>query len=101
MPRQTGDFMVSHRTSRADCEWSAARLIEVFGKEGGMRAIQDPADAAKYAALAIRRHLRDPVYRIFLFGSRAAGSAAECSDIDIGIEGPVPVPRAALEIGRA
>lgn len=61
-----------------------------------MRAIQDPADAAKFAALVIRRHLPDPVYRIFLFGSRATGSAAERSDIDIGIEGPAPVPHAAL-----
>ena len=61
-----------------------------------MRAIQDPADAAKFAALVIRRHVPDPAYRIFLFGSRAAGSAAERSDIDIGIEGPAPVPHPAL-----
>ena len=44
----------------------------------------------------IRRHVPDPVYRVFLFGSRAAGSATERSDIDIGIEGPGPVPRSAL-----
>jgi predicted nucleotidyltransferase len=61
-----------------------------------MRAISDPADAAKFAAEVIRRHVTDPVYRVFLFGSRAAGSAAERSDIDIGIEGPAPVPRSAL-----
>jgi predicted nucleotidyltransferase len=61
-----------------------------------MRAIRDPADAAKFAALVIRRHLPDPAYRIFLFGSRATGSAAEHSDIDIGIEGPAPVPHSAL-----
>ena len=61
-----------------------------------MRAIRDPADAAKFAALVIRRHLPDPAYRIFLFGSRATGSAAESSDIDIGIEGPAPVPGQAL-----
>jgi predicted nucleotidyltransferase len=61
-----------------------------------MRAIQDPADAAKFAALVIRRHLPDPAYRIFLFGSRANGSAGERSDIDIGIEGPAPVPHPAL-----
>jgi predicted nucleotidyltransferase len=71
-----------------------------------MRAIQDPADAAKYAALVIRRHLPDPAYRIFLFGSRATGSAAERSDIDIGIEGPAPLPHAAItaihdELGEA
>jgi hypothetical protein len=61
-----------------------------------MRAIQDPADAAKYAVLVIRWHLPDPAYRIFLLGSRASGSAAERSDIDIGIEGPAPVPHPAL-----
>ena len=38
--------------SRADCECAVPRLIEILGKaEGYMRAIQDPADAAKYAAL--------------------------------------------------
>ena len=61
-----------------------------------MRAINDPADAAKFAAEVIRRHIPDPAYRVFLFGSRAVGSAAERSDIDIGIEGPAPVPRPAL-----
>jgi hypothetical protein len=35
-----------------------------------MRAMQDCADAAKFAVLVIRRHLP---YRIFLFGSRAIG----------------------------
>jgi predicted nucleotidyltransferase len=44
----------------------------------------------------IRRHVRDQAYRVFLFGSRAAGTAAERSDIDIGIEGPAPVPGPAL-----
>jgi len=59
--------------SRADCECAVPRLIEILGKaEDYMRAIRD---AAKYAALVIRRHLPDPAYRIFLFGSRATGSA--------------------------
>ena len=61
-----------------------------------MQAIRDPIDAARFAASVIRRHLPDPAYRVFLFGSRATGSAGERSDIDIGIEGPAPVPRAAL-----
>ena len=39
----------------------------------------------------IRRHVPDPAYRVFLFGSRATGSAGERSDIDIGIDGPAPV----------
>ena len=61
-----------------------------------MRAIRDPVDAAQFAASVVRRHLPDPAYRVFLFGSRAAGSAGERSDIDIGIEGPAPVPHSAL-----
>jgi predicted nucleotidyltransferase len=61
-----------------------------------MRAISDAAGAAKFAAEVIRRHLPDPAYRVFLFGSRAAGSEAGRSDVDIGIEGPAPVPRSAL-----
>jgi uncharacterized protein len=61
-----------------------------------MHAILSPLDAAKFAASVIRRYVPDPAYRVFLFGSRATGSAGERSDIDIGIEGPAPVSRAAL-----
>jgi predicted nucleotidyltransferase len=60
-----------------------------------MRAIVYPAEAAKFAASVVRRHLPDS-YRVFLFGSRATGTARERSDIDIGIEGPAPVPHEAL-----
>jgi uncharacterized protein len=63
---------------------------------GHIRAISDAADAAKFAAEVIRRHLPDPDYRVFLFGSRATGSAALSSDVDIGIEGPAPVPHSTL-----
>lgn len=46
--------------------------------------------------------MRDPAYRVFLFGSWASGEARERSDIDIGIEGPGPVdPEAMLEIRAA
>jgi len=31
-------------------------------------------------------------YRLFFFGSRVSGKGSERSDIDIGIEGPKPVP---------
>ena len=61
-----------------------------------MQAIIDPVEAAEFAAVVVRRHLPDPAYRVFLFGSRASGLARERSDIDIGIEGPAPVPRDAL-----
>jgi len=42
-----------------------------------MQAIRNPADAAKFAASVIRRQLPDPPYRVFLFGSRATGSAGD------------------------
>ena len=61
-----------------------------------MRVLQKPDDVARFAASVVRRHLPDPAYRVFLFGSRATGTARDRSDIDIGIEGPVPVPRQAL-----
>lgn len=44
------------------------------------------------AARVIRAHIPDRSYRIFLFGSRAEGTAQKRSDIDIGIEGRGPVP---------
>ncbi len=39
----------------------------------------------------LRAHLPDPSYRLFLFGSRATGTARRFSDVDVGIEGPKPV----------
>ena len=52
--------------------------------------------ARRLAAEVIRRHLPDPAFRIFVFGSRANGKAHARSDIDIGIDGPAPVPWATL-----
>lgn len=50
----------------------------------------------------VRRVTGSPAYRVFLFGSWAAGRARERSDIDIGIEGPAPLdPAAMLEIRDA
>lgn len=57
---------------------------------------------ARQVAAIVRRVMRDPAYRVFLFGSWASGDARERSDIDIGIEGPGPVdPEAMLEIRAA
>jgi predicted nucleotidyltransferase len=61
-----------------------------------MKALCEPGEAARFAAAIVRRHVPDPAYRIFLFGSRAEGSASDRSDIDIGIEGPGTVPPEAL-----
>ena len=44
----------------------------------------------------IRTHLSDPSYRLFLFGSRATGTARKFSDVDVGIEGRTPVSPTAL-----
>jgi len=40
----------------------------------------------------IGKYLDLKVYRIFFFGSRVKGKGNERSDIDVGIEGPRPVP---------
>ncbi len=61
-----------------------------------MQAIIDPTEAARFAASIVRGHLPDPAYRIFLFGSRATGTAHARSDTDTGTEGPGPVPRETL-----
>ena len=39
------------------------------------------------------RHLNIKDYRVFIFGSRATGKNTERSDIDVGIEGEIEVPR--------
>ena len=51
---------------------------------------------ARTVAGIVRRVLGDPAYRVLLFGSWVAGEAAPRSDIDIGIEGPTPVPPPAM-----
>jgi predicted nucleotidyltransferase len=61
-----------------------------------MQAACDPGAAAEFAAAVTRRHLNDPAFSVFLFGSRATGKARERSDIDIGVEGPAPVSGSTL-----
>jgi len=52
------------------------------------------------AARIVRRHLPDPAYRVFLYGSWATGRAQRGSDVDIGIQGPEAVPVATLAMIR-
>ena len=61
-----------------------------------MRVLLNPDEVARFAAAVVRRHLPDPAYRIFLFGSRAAGKAHARSDIDIGTDGAAVMPRQTL-----
>src|SRR3954451_24251807 len=62
----------------------------------GMYFTRTPKDAPRHAAMIVRRHLPDSSWRVFLFGSRATGTAHARSHIDIGIEGPQAVPRPVL-----
>ena len=41
---------------------------------------------------SVQRFLDLERYQVFIFGSEASGVADRCSDIDIGILGPQPVP---------
>src|SRR5258708_6699623 len=61
-----------------------------------MKMLRDATEAMTFAAEVVRRHVPDPAYRLFLFGSRAEGRADPRSDI--GIEGPAPVPREAMAL---
>ncbi len=53
---------------------------------------QGLGEAQRIALAVVRQHVPDPAYRVFLFGSRATGRARARSDVDIGIEGPAPLP---------
>lgn len=48
----------------------------------------------------IRTHLTDPSYRVFLFGSRATGTARKFSDVDVGILGKKTLPGHVIECIR-
>ena len=50
-----------------------------------------PSEIEQAVAHIVRKRLGDR-YRIFLFGSRARGTARPSSDYDIGVEGPAVVP---------
>lgn len=65
-----------------------------------MKLAYYPVEKLKQEIIAIvGKHLDLSKYRVFFFGSRVAGRATERSDIDVGIEGPRPVPaRTWLEI---
>lgn len=65
-----------------------------------MRLEHYPLERLKKELLEIiGRHLDLSRYRVFFFGSRVTGKGTDRSDIDVGIEGPEPVPsRAWIEI---
>ena len=77
---------------------SALRCARLYDDASMMyRASMSPEysavdEARRMSVEIVRRHLPDAAYKIFLFGSRARGTAHERSDVDIGIEGPLPAP---------
>ena len=44
----------------------------------------------------IRKYLDLKKYKVFFFGSRVTRKGSEHSDIDVGIEGPKPIPSEAF-----
>lgn len=62
-----------------------------------MRLEHYPVEKFKREVLKVlQSHLNLKGYRVFFFGSRVAGKGTDRADIDIGIEGPEPVPSEAL-----
>lgn len=58
-----------------------------------MRIAFYPQEELKRNITSIVGRRLDPArYRVFFFGSRVAGGGSERSDIDVGIEGPEPIP---------
>ena len=58
-----------------------------------MRLEHYPEEKLKKEILEIvGRHLDLKQYKVFFFGSRVQGKGTDRSDIDVGIEGPEPVP---------
>ena len=44
----------------------------------------------------LKEELKDLPYKFFFFGSRVAGTASPRSDLDVGVEGEVSIPKEKL-----
>ncbi len=64
-----------------------------------MRLEHYPIDKLKKELLEIiGKHLDLSKYKVFFFGSRITGKGDDRSDIDVGIEGPDPIPGSTLSL---
>ncbi len=64
-----------------------------------MRLEHYPIDKLKKELLEIiGKHLDLSKYKLFFFGSRITGKGDDRSDIDVGIEGPDPIPGSTLSL---
>lgn len=62
-----------------------------------MRLEHYPAEKLRKDLVSIlRKHLDLSRFRVFFFGSRVTGGGTDRSDIDVGIEGPDPIPPVAM-----
>lgn len=58
-----------------------------------MKLERESVEDLKRAILRIiAKHLDLNEYKVFFFGSRVSGASSERSDIDVGIDGPQPIP---------
>lgn len=55
-----------------------------------------PEKLKKEIKRIVSEHLDMRDHEVFFFGSRITGDSTERSDIDVGIEGPEPVPSAVM-----
>jgi predicted nucleotidyltransferase len=63
-----------------------------------MRLAHYPVDELTRELLRIiDTYLDLSAYKVFFFGSRVTGRGTERSDIDLGIEGPEPIPHETLQ----
>lgn len=60
-----------------------------------------PIDLNRKIRQILARHLANRHYRLYLFGSRAAGTATVRSDYDLAIQTDAPLPLAILAALRA
>jgi len=73
--------------------------ICICGKIKKMKLEFYPEEKLKREILNIAgKHLDLNKYRVFFFGSRIANKGTERSDIDIGVEGPEPLPSKILSL---
>ena len=89
--RWAGHPGLSYHLADASAQMISIARPEDFSYNGPM---PDQVDQAVVAAA--RKHLPFAHFKVFLFGSRAAGTACERSDFDIGLDAGAEIPIALM-----
>lgn len=92
----------SRRSSdSAKLRFSSWARAEESTMEYGMQLDHYSAEKLKeQIATIVGWYLDRTKYRVFFFGSRVEGTADAHSDIDVGIDGPAPIPPATMSAIR-